>query len=721
MKKILVYGIIVLVAISPLFRGLFFNYEIYGFLAALSLLAFLYYLIKIKNNEPVYTNKVYLIIGMMLVAANILGFINAVNPRENLGSVLFYTGLLIVFHVLFDYFHGEKQMFQKILMLAVVPVGFICGIIGLEALNGSFGFLDVTIFNHRLGSTFQYTNTASIYFTICILFSLTLAITLKSAIGAAIFAGAGNILIFALFMTVSRGGYLIAAAVTLLFMLFQPAGHRRKGILGLISMLLPLIFTVGRFNASSSAHDYVFSSVLLAVSFLSSFVLFLLFNLADKFFNRVILKNRSLSLPGGSGVIFFTVFALAIILAFIFRDKLISLLPQLLVSRFSNLNLNDPNILFRLEFDKDALKLISDHWLFGLGGGGWQAMYQSVQDLFYTAASAHNSYLQIFVEAGILGFLSYLALVVFTLAYTVMAIIKTKDKPTKVYSVSILCGFLALAVHSSFDFDLSYLSLVLLFWVMSAAALAWPEAGTYMSEVSVHKPAFIEKCILNSNQILHKMLPVVVSAVLFSMYSLFFTGSYNEREGQKHMQAKDYSSSVVYYEEASRFDPENAAYLFELSKLYYHFAQINKNIHERNDWLQKAIEAGERSISLNRNYPPQLQVLVQAYSDQNMPLKSLECAQSLVSAQRYNSANYELLAKAYLEAALHYKEISDIPKEKEVLTQCIEIKENTCLLRSNRSIDMIRTKEESNYTLSYALSEYLNEASEMLEALGKNN
>ena len=719
MKKIIVRGIIILIAASVLLRGLYFNYETYALLTVLSVLSFLYYLIKKINNEAVYMNKWYTFLGMLLVIANILGFINAVNPRENLGSTLMYIELVIVFHVLFDYFYDSKQQFIKEIMFSTVIVGFFCAVVGLEALTGSFSFLDITLFNNRLGSTFQYTNTASIYFALCIVFSLTLANTANSRINKALFAGAGNIFIFAFFMTGSRGGYLVGMVSIMLFIILQPSGFKMNGIVYFISMLIPLFITVNGFNTSTSNNDYLRSTAWLVISFISAAALSLCFYSISSMVKRFVLKKNSITLPRSSRAIFVAVFAVTIIFVFVFREMFISLLPVVLGDRLQKLSFNDPTILFRLEFDKDAMKLIACNWLFGLGGGGWKATYQSVQDVFYISSFVHNNYLQIFVESGVVGFISYIALAFITFLYAFISYIKAIDKMLKVYSAGLFCGFLALTIHSSFDFDLSFGSMALLFWVMFAASSVREGILDKVSDSEAGKPLLIEKQNIVSYKYIYKIIPIILCAVLFSMYTKFFIGAYNGHEGLKHMETNSYELSMFYYEEANRLDPQNTDYLFELSKLYNYFAKISKNNEEKDIWLEKSKMAGEKSVSGNRYYAPHIKTLIQTYNDLQMPIKSLEYSKKLVLFQRCNNANYELLANSYIQAAKYYQRVNDVATAKKLLRECIAIKEKLYLLESSKviSYNMMSKVMESGYNSSENLNSYFQEASEILKEI----
>lgn len=697
MKKVSIVGIIILVAISPLFRGLYFNYEAYAFLGALALLSAVYLFGKIMNNEAFHIDKRFAVLGILLAAASALSFIKAVNPRENLESILQYAEYLVIFLILFDYFHDRKQRFISVLMLPVVLTGFVCSVVGLMSLTGFFNTWEITVLGNRIGTTFQYANTASIYFAICFLFALTLSNAVKSVSLRALLAGMGSILILALFLTGSRGGYIVGMGAVLLLLAIQPSSHRAKGIFNFICMLAPVFVILKGFNMSTGGHDNLASAKWLALSFMLAAVLSVLGNLLMK----IILKNKSMTMPKGSPFVFIAAIAVVVVLAYIFRGRILLLLPPAISSRLMRFNLNDINVLYRLEFDKDAMKLLAGSWLFGLGGCGWKALYQSVQDYFYTAVFVHNNYLQVFVESGVLGFLSYVALVIAGVFNAVYSYLKAADKVMKIHAAGLLTGLLALAVHSAFDFDLSYISVALLLWVMFSAAS-------------------VGKSKLKDNRSIYKILMIVVCSVLFSFNAAYFAGAYNEEQALKYVQSKDYIAAMAYYEEAGRLDPGNSAYEFELTKLYNYFADKSSSEVNKRRWLQMARTAGEKSVNGNKYFPAYMNSLALTYLASDMPLQALEYAEKLTIYQKYNADIYELLAGSYIAAAELYEKEGNNGKAKELLEKCIEIDKNPYLIKSNitKPVNAVPKIKMPAYKHSEKLSAYLKEASEKLSKLG---
>lgn len=711
MKKISVVGIIILVSISPLFRGLIHDFETYAFLMVAALLFALYIINKMMNAEAIHINKGFTILGLLLIAAYALSFINAVNPRQNFNALFQYIGFLLIFIVLYDYFQDRKQQLISMIMYTTVAAGLICAVVGLEALTG-FKIWGATSAGNRLGSTFQYANTASIYFAICVLFVLALANNTKKIIPGAILAGIGNIFVFAFFLTGSRGGCIVGAAAFLLMLAIQPSSYKLKGVLCLVSMSLPVFILVKYFNSAADTQSSLVAAKWLIISFAFAFVLFFILMLPSKLF----FKNKSISMPKGSGIVFAVSITFLIILAAIFRSEIILILPPILSNRLVNLSFNDINIMLRFEFDKDALKIIADNWLLGLGRGGWMALFQSVQGFFYAMTTVHNNYLEVFIEAGILGFLSNVLLSIAALYHTVVSYVKVKDTKLKIYLSGLFCGLLALLGHSVIDFDLTHISLQLLLWTMFAAVVPYASSASISTG---KKSLFKQGCNISITGRPLKLFLVVLCSVMLSMNAVYFTAALNEHSALKYMNVKNYEYATAYYEEAYRLDPMNTTYSIELAKLYTYFAKISEKTEVKDSWLEKARSAAEKSVKGYKYFPYYIDTLVRTYLASDMPLQALDNAQRLIHYQKYRRGNYELLARCYLAAAEYYKKNDDIGKSKELLEKCLEIDNDPYLIKSNITVPYgtYPPEQQAQYSHSSELVAYLDEALVKLEKL----
>ncbi len=743
MKKIVVAGMIILISISPLFRGLFFDYETYGFLAGLALLSIIYFFIKIAKHEPVRINKLYLLAGVLLLAAVCFSFAGALNRRETIEALFLYLELLIVFIVLYDFFYNMKKQFIQAIMPPVLMSGVVAAFVGMMALTGRFNVWQVTVANNRVGSTFQYSNTASVYFLICFMFAVTLANLYKECAVRSIMTGLGAVTLFAFIMTGSRGGFLTGIVMLLVMIVIQPNGMRLRTLAGMFCSAAGVFTVMKRFNEAVAAHDNFEAAKWIIASFvIASAIYYIIASIM-----KMTVERLRFSVPKWTGLVLAASAVMLVVIVILFRERFVQILPEVMASRLERLlsnGLQEKNVLFRLEFDKDALKLISQYWLTGLGGNGWKALYQSVQDFFYTAAYVHNNYFQVFVDHGILGFISYTILVVITAASLIYSYLKAGDRLLKTCVAGLFCGFIALAVHSAADFDLSFISLILLFWVMFAAAAVDPPKSSDSGDSDGRSGRLVDlfgfaqkgrwKTEISGN--VGKLAMVAVCSLLFSMYALYFTAAYNSQAALDFMQKRDYKDAMAYYEEANRLDPANTSYIFELAKIYHYYGRKSADSEIAAIWLDKARNAGELSVRGNANYPAYMNTLVRIYLDSDMPLEALDLAGRLVECQKYNAEVYELLSRSYIDAARYYYDSGDggdmgngdsgdggdrgdRGKAKELLELCVRIDNDPYLRRSviDRPDEVGSEEVLESYRHSDELAGYLKEAEDILQNL----
>jgi O-antigen ligase len=116
----------------------------------------------------------------------------------------------------------------------------------------------------------------------------------------------------------------------------------------------------------------------------------------------------------------------------------------------------------------DTVRMIRANWLFGVGLGAYQTAYPiySQRDRFHLVGQAHNDYLQVLADGGIICAIAVFAFLVLLVRYARRAI----NHPDPVLaSLAIGCtgGVFAMLVHSLFDFNLQLISNSLLFLTLS--------------------------------------------------------------------------------------------------------------------------------------------------------------------------------------------------------------------------------------------------------------
>jgi O-antigen ligase len=141
------------------------------------------------------------------------------------------------------------------------------------------------------------------------------------------------------------------------------------------------------------------------------------------------------------------------------------------LSRFvGTVNADDPTT-GRAHFWRGAVEIIKDRPLLGVGLGGFGAAYtrHDTSSGAYRLEQAHNDYLQLLTDAGVVGFALGLVFV-FALFRQALARMQSHDKFRRGVALGALGGCAGVLVHSLFDFTLHSTANALLFLLLAALA-----------------------------------------------------------------------------------------------------------------------------------------------------------------------------------------------------------------------------------------------------------
>lgn len=117
----------------------------------------------------------------------------------------------------------------------------------------------------------------------------------------------------------------------------------------------------------------------------------------------------------------------------------------------------------------DAVAIIRDNWVTGAGLGAFQTAYPiySKNDGSVVVGQAHNDYLQIVADCGVLGAVMVLWFI-FLVGRDTQRALRHRDPVMAGTALGAAGGIFALLVHSLFDFNLQLPSNALLFLVLSS-------------------------------------------------------------------------------------------------------------------------------------------------------------------------------------------------------------------------------------------------------------
>ncbi|MDD4565837.1 MAG: O-antigen ligase family protein [Eubacteriales bacterium] len=111
------------------------------------------------------------------------------------------------------------------------------------------------------------------------------------------------------------------------------------------------------------------------------------------------------------------------------------LLPNIIANRIQNLFANE-NVVQRTIFFEDGIEIFSKSPVIGRGLGGFENGVYSVQDFYYETKYAHNHYIQVLSDLGIIGFIIFISILVSSVA----AIVKAKRKSLSLFAVPALAA-----------------------------------------------------------------------------------------------------------------------------------------------------------------------------------------------------------------------------------------------------------------------------------------
>ena len=137
-------------------------------------------------------------------------------------------------------------------------------------------------------------------------------------------------------------------------------------------------------------------------------------------------------------------------------------LPTSLVNKIKNIKFNTKSAWERGVFIMDALKLVKNNFLLGIGGDGWQYREGEVQSYYYWAREVHSYPIQVLLEFGIVGFLTLVGIVILVIKYSYTYLKEKKD----VEFVTILCSILIVFLHSFLDFDMSFMCIMIMVFAL---------------------------------------------------------------------------------------------------------------------------------------------------------------------------------------------------------------------------------------------------------------
>lgn len=431
-------GVSVVLFYPPFFRALYFTREQLPTQLFTYLLFILWWVDKYRRQDAVFLSNAldYCVFGFMLSYA--LSFTVAINIRGAIQEFLKVSNYFLIYWLVAQMAGNKKEL--RVILNVLVFSALGVAVLGLGAAAGTWT-VQGGYANGRIYSTIQYPNSLAAYLTGALLISMGL-MQIASDTWKRVYLGAAYLILLVAILTQSRGGWLVMPMFMVLYLLLLPGQKRREGILGLgLVSLTAVAFTPFITKAHLGGNGWVAWQLVLTGLVL---VVLLHFVLA-----RVRLNTRVAWAVTGVVVVL-----MIFVGVFFVKGDLNRFLPEVMASR-RGFTLSEQNVQERFLFYSDALKIIRDYPVLGMGGQGWNSRYLQYQSAGYMTKEVHNHFLQVWVETGIIGFLFFVG-IWFSLIYSVFRFLRSEeDDNGKALVVAAACGTLAVVLHSLMDVNLS--------------------------------------------------------------------------------------------------------------------------------------------------------------------------------------------------------------------------------------------------------------------------
>ncbi|MEK5166928.1 O-antigen ligase family protein [Paenibacillus sp. FSL R5-0527] len=319
----------------------------------------------------------------------------------------------------------------------------------------------------RLASVFQYPNTYAAFlmaFFFIAVFGITRS---KKWYGQAVHAFMLVPMVLSILLTLSRGGLVFLPVVFVVLLLFlKPA----KQILWIVYCVLAGVatlviakpvtnlgqqFHLGQINDPAKGWFYVLGASLALTVIVWLIQRYAAPRLESGLSKWAEKKLSTLGLPVVSVVV-------VGILAWLFLGtNLKHILPGNIGDRLENLNLQQHSFLERMTFYKDAVKVLKDYPIIGAGGGAWASIFEKYQNNPYSSRQAHSFVMQYLVETGLLGFIIFVAFLIFIFYKYIRGYIKAGEQERDSYFAYFILVF-SILIHSLMDFNMSFVFISML-------------------------------------------------------------------------------------------------------------------------------------------------------------------------------------------------------------------------------------------------------------------
>jgi tetratricopeptide (TPR) repeat protein len=600
------------------------------------------------------------------VVAYLISLPLAVDPREALQGALKQVSYFLIY---FAVSRGAASAAMRLRLVQVLAAGAV--LIALTAFLFVSKILTMTgtFDGWRLYSSFQYPNALAGFLLAgisLVIAARSLAVTRWSKL---FWTVSLYTCLLAFIFTYSRGAWLVFPLLLAGVLIFRPSGTRIDLLFTLapafIGAVPATLLMVPALKIQATAEIWKAFAVGAGMAILAD----LLFDWLSQGAKGLHPRGRRLGLGLTAGLILAVVLTglIAAILTGAMTDILAGVTdilaggtdiltkvpfetPQEIVQRLGTINLTDYSAFTRIGFYIDGLQIVRDYPIVGTGEGGWAILYRGYQSWGYVSKLAHSSLLQTWIEAGILGLFSSLALVVGAVwalrgvrssqeegvgaAHALRGVRSSQEEG--ILGAGLVAGALALWAHSLIDFNLS---------LTAISAYLWAVLGLMRSQQGRLSPSIWPKSQQSSAKYRAARSLIWISPIILGLASAsLFQGFLLGQAGAKTLNVGDLRGAAALFEKSLRYDPLASASWMDLGQARLSMGLQNGD----NETTDQAMRALYRGLALNPFNSLYHQLLGVASLQIGRHPEGINHLERSVELDPFDPIRYEVLAQGYL-------------------------------------------------------------------------
>jgi hypothetical protein len=607
------------------------------------------FLISFTSAASTHSAKMMLFISVMYATAFVIGSFLSTNLKNAsiLRAGLIGSAYMIVIFGFMNWF-GDASLFGMI-NWSEVP-GQLQKVYTHAVMIDSNG--------ERLTSVFQYANTYAGYLIAVLLISLVCTVNSRKLRWVGVHSFLLVPILVSFLLTLSRGGIVVFPVVLLCILPFLLISRQ---ILVFIHLILGAVATFLALNpvtqiGLSVQKQYSMSEAALGWGILlgASLAVAVVSVLVQKYLGPI-LENKlarwnskrfsNLAFP-----IISIVLGSLLVFLLLGDTSLNKLLPDNIQKRIETINFQQHSVLERGTFYTDAMKVITDHPLIGLGGGAWSAVYEKYQNNPYTSRQAHNFYLQYAIEVGILGFIVLVAFLGGIFYFYIRHFFTSHDERRNVYLPFVIVA-ITLLIHSALDFNMSYVYLGILLFLCLGCMVGGIEFAP--------NDRWQRMANTRWNKLFPATTAIIALITLIGSFQLVSSGKYYVQARQAADTTGNIHQIFPPLDRALKSVPNHLEYnLFKIAVLQQIYDQTKDSryeqelqkridlLHKKEPYNRQTLEIEYLYLTSKQDYVKALNLLKQNQSNYKWDISILE---------RIIALDYQL-GQDYWEDALYYYE-----------------------------------------------------------------